>query len=226
MAKVFTKIGKNIVIAIKEGGPNPETNAKLRAVIQNARAANMPKDNILRAIKRASDKDTTDFKEVMFEGFAPHGVAVLIETATDNNQRTVANVRSYFSKCNGSLGTSGSVSFMFDHSCHFKIEKEGIDVEELELEFIDYGAEEVFEEEDGILIYGEFQSFGALQSNLEDKGMKIISSGMEWIPNVMKEIDEEHMPEVDKLLEKLDEDDDVLNVFHNMKDGRVQPEED
>jgi YebC/PmpR family DNA-binding regulatory protein len=217
MAKVFSRLGKDIVIAIKEGGSDPETNSKLRAVIQNCRAANMPKDNIERAIKKATDKDTSDYKEVTFEGYAPHGVAVFVETATDNNQRTVANVRSYFSKCNGSLGVNGSVGFMFDRTCHFKIPKEDLDLEELEFEFIDHGAEEVFEEEDGILIYGAFESFGSIQSALEEKKIEIISSGFERIPNVTKKItDAEQLQEIEKLLEKIEEDDDVQNVYHNM----------
>ena len=150
MSKAFTRIGKDIVIAVKEGGPDPDTNSRLRAVIQNAKAVNMPKDNIERAIKRASDKSQGEFKEVLFEGYGPHGIAILIETATDNNTRTVANIRSYFNKCNGSLGTSGSVEFMFDHSCNFTLNAEGIDPEELELEMIDYGAEEVFIDEEGL----------------------------------------------------------------------------
>lgn len=217
MAKVFSRLGKDIVIAIKEGGPDPETNSKLRAVIQNCKAANMPMDNVERAIKKATDKDTSDYKEVTFEGYAPHGVAIFIETATDNNQRTVANVRSYFNKCNGSLGVTGSVAFMFDHTCHFKIPKEGLDVEELELELIDYGAEEVFEEEEDILIYGAFESFGSLQSALEAKGLEIISSGFERIPNVTKKItDPEQLKDIEKLLEKIEDDDDVQNVYHNM----------
>ena len=159
MAKAFTRIGKDIVMAVKEGGPDPDSNAKLRAVIQNAKSVNMPKDNIERAIKRASDKNQGDYKVVLFEGYAPHGIAILVETATDNNNRTVANVRSHFNKCDGNLGTSGSVEFMFDHTCNFRINGEGLDVEELELEFIDFGAEEVFEDEDGIHIYAPFENF-------------------------------------------------------------------
>lgn len=216
MAKTFTKIGREIVIAVKSGGPDPETNSKLRAVIQNAKAANMPKDNVERAIKKASSKDTSDYKEVVFEGYAPHGIAVLVETATDNNNRTVANIRSYFNKSNGSLGTSGSVEFMFEHTCNFKIEKGELDVEELELELIDFGADELFEEEDGILIYGSFESFGAIQKYLEENGMEIISSGFERIPTTTKELNEEQEEEVNKLIEKFEEDDDVLNVYHNM----------
>ena len=217
MAKTFSRIGKDIAIAVKEGGPDPETNSKLRAVIQNAKAANMPKDNVERAIKKASSKDAGDYKEVLFEGYGPHGIAVLVETATDNNKRTVANIRSYFSKYGGSLGTSGSVNFMFDHTCQFKIAmKEGLDLEELELEFIDYGAEEVFEDEDGIMIYGSFENYGSLQSALEEQDFEIISSGFERIPQNTKKLTEEEEADVDKLLEKIEEDDDVQNVYHTM----------
>jgi YebC/PmpR family DNA-binding regulatory protein len=205
-------------MAVKEGGPDPDTNAKLRAVIQNAKSVNMPKDNIERAIKRASDKNQGDYKEVLFEGYAPHGIAILIETATDNNTRTVANIRSYFNKCNGSLGTSGSVEFMFDHTCNFTINGEGIDPEELELEMIDFGAEEVFLDEDGIHIYAPFENFGAIQKELESRGIEIISSGFERIPQVTKELSEEEMADVEKLLEKIEEDDDVQNVYHTMQE--------
>lgn len=218
MSKAFTRIGKDIVMAVKEGGPDPDTNAKLRAVIQNAKAVNMPKDNIERAIKRASDKNQGDYKEVLFEGYAPHGIAILIETATDNNTRTVANIRSYFNKCNGSLGTSGSVEFMFDHTCNFTINGEGMDPEELELEMIDFGAEEVFIDEDGIHIYAPFENFGAIQKELESRDIEIISSGFERIPQVTKELSEEEVADVEKLLEKIEEDDDVQNVYHTMKE--------
>ena len=218
MAKTFTRLGKDIVMAVKEGGPDPDANAKLRAVIQNAKAANMPKDNIERAIKRASDKNTADYKEVLFEGYAPHGIAILIETATDNNNRTVANIRSYFNKCNGSLGTSGSVEFMFDHTCNFRINGEGVDPEELELELIDAGAEEVFVDDDGILIYAPFESFGAIQKELENRHIEILSSGFERIPQVTKELSPEEVADVEKLLEKIEEDDDVQNVYHTMKE--------
>ena len=216
MSKAFTRIGKDIVIAVKEGGPDPNLNSKLRAVIQNAKAVNMPKDNIDRAIKRASDKSLGNYKEILFEGYAPYGVAILVETATDNNTRTVANIRSYFNKCNGSLSTSGSVIFMFDHTCNFKIEKQNIDIENLEFELIDYGAEEVFEDEDGILIYGPFDSFGEIQKALESKKIKIISSGFDRIPNSLKNVNEEEKLEIEKLLDKIENDDDVQNVFHNM----------
>ena len=149
MAKTFTRIGKDIAMAVSEGGPNPDTNSRLRAVMQNAKSANMPKDTVERAIKKASDKDTAHYKEVLFEGYAQHGIAILIETATDNNTRTVANVRSYFNKCDGNMGTSGSVVFMFDHLCNFRVNIGELDLEELELELIDYGVEEIFEDEDG-----------------------------------------------------------------------------
>lgn len=219
MAKVFSRLGKDIVIAIKEGGPDAESNSKLRAVIQNCRSANMPKDNIDRAIKKASDKDTADYKEVTFEGYAPHGIAILVETATDNNQRTVANVRSYFSKCNGNLATSGSVSFMFDRKCHFKIPNDGVeDIEEFELDMIDYGLDEAFvdEEDNTIMIYGAFADYGSLQSGIEEKGFEILSSGFEQIPQNTKALDEEQVKDVEKLLDKLEDDDDVMYVYHNM----------
>ncbi|UOY05698.1 YebC/PmpR family DNA-binding transcriptional regulator [Muricauda sp. SCSIO 64092] len=218
MSKAFTRIGKDIVMAVKEGGPDPDANSRLRAVIQNAKAVNMPKDNIERAIKRASDKSQGGYKEVLFEGYAPHGIAILIETATDNNTRTVANIRSYFNKCNGSLGTSGSVEFMFDHSCNFRINGDGIDPEELELEMIDFGAEEVFVDDDGLLIYAPFESFGDIQKELEAREIEILSSGFERIPQVTKELNAEQVADVEKLLEKIEEDDDVQNVYHTMKE--------
>ena len=213
MAKTFTRIGKDIVMAVKEGGPNPDTNSRLRAVIQNAKAANMPKDNVERAIKNASNKDTANYKEILFEGYAPHGIAILIETASDNNNRTVANIRSYFNKCNGTMGTQGSVEFMFDHTCNFRIPKEGLDAEELELEFIDFGAEEVFEDEDGILIYAPFNSFGTIQKELENRGIDILSSGFERIPQITKKLNADQIADVEKLIEKIEEDDDVMNVL-------------
>lgn len=218
MAKTFTRIGKDIVMAVKEGGPNPETNARLRAVMQNAKAANMPKDNVERAIKKASDKDTADYKEILFEGYAPHGIAVLVETATDNNNRTVANVRAAFNKCDGTFGTSGSVVFMFDHTCNFRVDAAGLkmELEEFELELIDFDVEEVFEDEDGILIYAPFEQFGAIQSYLEENGLEILSSGFERIPTSTKKLNEEEQADVEKLLERLEEEDDVQNVYHSM----------
>ena len=218
MAKTFTRIGKDIVMAVNEGGPNPETNSRLRAVIQNAKAANMPKDNVERAIKKASDKDTANYKEVLFEGYAPHGVAVLVETATNNNNRTVANVRAAFNKCDGNLGTSGSVVFMFDHTCNFTVKKEdiSIDMEELELELIDFEVEEIFIDEEGVIIYAPFEQFGAIQSFFEENNVEIISSGFERIPTSTTKLSEEAQTDVEKLLERLEDDDDVQNVYHSM----------
>lgn len=218
MAKTFTRIGKDIVMAVKEGGPNPETNARLRAVMQNAKAANMPKDNVERAIKKASDKDTANYKEILFEGYAPHGIAVLVETATDNNNRTVANVRAAFNKCDGTFGTSGSVVFMFDHTCNFRVDAAGLkmELEDFELELIDFDVEEVFEDEDGILIYAPFEQFGAIQKYLEENELEILSSGFERIPTTTKKLSEEEQSDVEKLLERLEEEDDVQNVYHSM----------
>ena len=217
MSKTFARLNKDIIIAIREGnGAEPDMNPRLRAVLQNCRAANMPKDNVERAIKKATDKDTSDFKEVNFEGYAPHGVAVFVETATDNNNRTVANVRSHFNKCNGNLSTSGSVEFMFDHMCFFKIKAEGLDQEELELELIDFGAEEIEADEDAFIVTGNFEAFGSLQKKLEDDGAEIIESGLERVPNTTKELDMEATAEVEKLIERLEEDDDVQQVFHTM----------
>jgi YebC/PmpR family DNA-binding regulatory protein len=216
MSKAFTRIGKDIVMAVKEGGADPDSNSKLRAVIQNAKSVNMPKDNIERAIKRASDKSQGDYKQVLFEGYGPHGIAILVETATDNNTRTVANIRSYFNKCDGNLGTSGSVVFMFDHICNFKVDKEGLDIEELELDLIDFGVEEVFLEENDILIYAPFEYFGVIQSELEKRDIVINSSGFDRIPNVTKNLNQEEIADIEKLLEKIETDDDVQNVYHTM----------
>jgi YebC/PmpR family DNA-binding regulatory protein len=228
MSKAFTRIGKDIVMAVKEGGPDPDSNSRLRAIIQNAKSVNMPKDNVERAIKKASEKGQGDYKEVIFEGYAPHGIAILVETATDNNTRTVANVRSYFNKCDGSLGTSGSVVFMFDHTCNFKVAAADLDLEELELELIDFGAEEIFkdteEDQDGneqavIMIYAPFESFGKIQAYLEDHNIDILSSGFERIPQVTKKLSAEQIADVEKLLEKIEEDDDVQNVYHTMEEN-------
>jgi YebC/PmpR family DNA-binding regulatory protein len=216
MAKAFTRTGKDIAMVVKEGGPDPNNNSRLRAVIQNAKAINMPKENIERAIKKASDKDSKDFKEVLFEGYAPHGIAVLVETATDNNNRTVANIRSYFNKANGNLGTAGSVEFMFDHSCNFRIDPTGLEPEEIELEFIDFGVDEVFLDDDGMLLYAPFEFFGAVQKELESRGIEILSSGFERIPQVTKKLNAEEQEEVLLLLERIEEDDDVQNVYHTL----------
>lgn len=215
MAKTFTRIGKDIVMAVKEGGSSPESNSKLRAVIQNAKAANMPKDNIERAIKRASDKSTGNFKEILFEGYGPCGIAIIVETASDNNNRTVANIRSYFNKYGGNLGTAGSVEFMFDRVCSFKIKTE-IDLEELELNLIDFGVDEVLKEDDVLILYSPFENYGQIQKELESQKIEIISSEFERIPKQMKELNEEKKEEVNILIEKIEEDDDVQNVFHNM----------
>ena len=216
MAKTFTRIGKDIVMSVKEGGPDPNNNSGLRAVIQNAKAANMPKENIERAVKKAFDKTTENFKEVLFEGYAPYGIAILVETATDNNNRTVANVRSYFNKCNGSLGTSGSVEFMFDRTCNFRITAEGVNIEDIEFELIDFGVEEVFEDEDGILLYASFEHFGKIQKELEDRSLEILSSGFDRIPQVTNQLLNEPQKEVLKLIEIIEGDDDVQHVYHTL----------
>jgi YebC/PmpR family DNA-binding regulatory protein len=217
MARTFTRYGKDIAIAVKEGGPNPESNSRLRVLIQNAKADNMPKENVERAIKKASSKDQADYKEVVYEGYAPHGIAILIETATDNNTRTVANIRSYFNRYNGSLGTSGSLDFMFDRKCRFTIKNNNFNIEELELELIDFGVDELFEEEQSIVLYAPFAEFGNIQKFLESKNMEIENAEFERIPTDFKELNEEQIADVEKLIEKIEDDDDVQRVFHNMK---------
>ncbi|HHW81533.1 MAG TPA: YebC/PmpR family DNA-binding transcriptional regulator [Bacteroidales bacterium] len=220
MARVFTKLGKEITIATRDGGPDPETNPRLRVLIQQSKKENMPKENVERAIKKATDKDYTDLKEVLFEGYGPYGVAIVVETATDNNTRTVANVRSYFNKHGGSLGTSGSLSFLFDHKCVFKIgPKEGVSLEDLELELIDYGVDEIENDDDGIVLYGEFKSYSDIQHYLEDNGYEIHSAEFERIPLDTKVVDDEQRAQIEKLLEKFEEDEDVQNVFHNMEEA-------
>jgi YebC/PmpR family DNA-binding regulatory protein len=220
MSRVFTRLGKELTMAAKSGGPDPDNNPRLRAIIQTARAENMPKDNIERAIKRAVEKDQSDYKEVVYEGYGPHGIAFLVETATDNPTRTVANVRSYFNKYNGSLGTSGSVDFMFERKCVFKIKaKDGLSLDELELELIDFGGEEVFAGDNGeIIIYGSFEAYGAIQKYIEEHGLELVSGGFERIPTVeLKELNDEQKASIDKLVDKFEEDDDVQNVYHTMK---------
>jgi YebC/PmpR family DNA-binding regulatory protein len=218
MAKTFTRIGKEVVIAVKTGGSDPAGNPRLRVLIQNAKAANMPKDNIERAIKRAVSKDQEDYREIVYEGYGPYGIAVMVETATDNPTRTVANVRSYFNRFNGSLGTSGSVDYMFEHKCQFRIKnKENLILEEFELEMIDYGGQEIFTEEDNIMIYAEFESFGPIQKYFEENGFEIVSAEFERIPTDQKELNAEQTADVEKLLARLEEDDDVTNVYHTMK---------
>lgn len=218
MARVFTRIGKDISMAVKVGGPDSANNTRLRVLMQNAKAANMPKENVERAIKKALSKDMTDYKEVVYEGYGVNGIAVLVETATDNTTRTVANVRSYFNKCGGSLGTSGSVDFMFEHKCIFKTQfVEGIDPEELELELIDCGVDEVFIDENEIVISGPFDSYGAIQKYMEDNKMEIISGEFERIPMELKTLTAEQMVSIHKLIDKLEEDEDVSAVYHNMQ---------
>ena len=221
MARTFTRLGKEITIAAKAGGTDPDSNPRLRSLILNAKSENMPKDNIDRAIKRAIEKDHADYKEVVYEGYRPHGIAILIETATDNTTRTVANVRSYFNKFGGSLGTSGSVDFMFERKCVFKIKSEQpIDMEELELELIDFGADEVFkdDEDDSIMIYGAFESFGTIQKFIEDHGYEIVSGQFTRIPTTdLKKLTPEEKADVETLLEKIEADDDVQNVYHLME---------
>ena len=218
MAKTFTKIGKEIAMAVKASGPDPDTNARLRLAIQNAKTANMPKDRVESAIKRVMSKEEKDYEEVVYEGYGPFGIDIFIDCATDNPTRTVANIRSYFNKCNGTMGTQGSVEFMFDHTCNFRIPAAGLDPEELELELIDFGAEEVFEDEDGILIYAPFGSFGTIQKELENRKIEILSSGFERIPQITKKLSEAEVADVEKLIEKIEEDDDVMNVYHTMEE--------
>ena len=229
MSRTFTRIGKEITIAVKSGGPDPSTNPRLRALMQNAKAANMPKDTVERAIKKATDKDAGDYKEIVYEGYGPFGIAIVVEAATDNNTRNVANVRSYLTKHGGSLGTSGSLSFMFDHKCVFKIKpKEGVSLEDLELELIDYGVDDladIVDEEDGseqVVLYGAFEENSNIQKYLEDNGFEIISSEFERIPHDLKDVTAEQRATLEKLLEKLEDDEDVQNVFHNMREAEEE----
>lgn len=224
MSRTFTRIGKEITIAAKAGGPDPDMNPRLRALIQNGKAANMPKDTIERAIKKATDKDASDYKEIVYEGYGPFGIAIVVETATDNNQRTVANVRSYFTKHGGSLGTQGSLSFLFDHKSVFHIKPaDQSAVEEFELELMDFDAEldadsDADSETEEWAIYGAFDQFNNIQKYLEDKGVEIVSSEFERIPTDYKEVTAEQRETIEKLLERFEDDEDVQNVFHNMKE--------
>lgn len=221
MAKQFTRIGKEIVIAVKAGGPDPATNPALRRCFQNARSVGMPKDRVEAAIKRAQGKEMINYEEILYEGYAPHGVAVLVETATDNHVRTVANVKSHFNKGGGALGNSGSVSFQFKKMGSFKIKPEGLNIDELELELIDAGLEEMGEstDENGntiIVLRCAFNDFGHMQKALEDKGITPISSEIEWIPSTTVPVNDEQAEDVSKLIERLEQDEDVSKVFHNM----------
>ncbi|TAM94912.1 MAG: YebC/PmpR family DNA-binding transcriptional regulator [Chitinophagaceae bacterium] len=219
MAKQFTRFGKEIAIAVKQAGPEPENNPMLRRIMLNAKAINMPKERIEGAIKRAANKATaTNYDEVLYEGYAPHGIALLVETATDNTTRTVANMRSYFNKGNGNLGNSGSVSFMFNRMGVFKLNPKGLDQETLELELIDAGLEELGEDEEGnIILHCAFNDFGSMQKALEDKGIEPLSSELEWIPTTTTELPENDAEDVLKLVARLEEDDDVQKVYHNLK---------
>jgi len=218
MARVFTKLGKQITIAVREGGPDPDMNPRLRVLMQQAKKENMPKENIERAIKKAISKDEVDsYKEVLYEGYAPHGIAMIIETATDNPTRTVANIRSCFNRYGGSLSTSGSVQFMFDHKCVFRISPQiSTSLDDLELELIDYGVDEVDQDDDSIVLYGDFSSYFSIQKYLEDHNFEIYSAQFEWIPKDMKELNDDQKAQVIKLIEKIEEDEDVQNIFHNM----------
>ena len=222
MAKQFTRIGKEIAIAVKSGGPDPNTNPALRRCFQNAKSVNMPKDRVEAAIKRAMGKEMDNFEEILYEGYGPHGVAILAETATDNHVRTVANIKSYFNKGNGAMGTSGSVSFQFKKMGVFKLKNEGVNPEDLELELIDFGLEELGEStndtgEEILVIRCVFNDFGNMQKALEEKNIATISAEVEWIPLNLVELGEEEAQEVLKLVDKLEQDDDVQKVFHNLK---------
>ena len=218
MAKTFTRIGKDIVIAVKDGGASPETNSRLRQVMQNAKAANMPKDNVLRAIKKASSKDTANYEEISLEGYAVNGIAVFVDCATNNNNRTVADVRSYFSKCDGALGTNGSLEFIFNRKGVFTIEKEKIksSLEDLEMDLIDGGLEELEIDEEAITVYCDFTDFSNMQNKIEDLGIEIQNSELQRIPITTKNISASEAEKVIKLLDLLEENDDVQQVFHNM----------
>jgi YebC/PmpR family DNA-binding regulatory protein len=221
MAKTFTRIGKDISMAVKEGGPNPETNSRLRAVIQNAKSANMPKDNVERAIKKASGSDSANYVEMSLEGYAPHGVAIFVECTTDNNNRTVANVRSYFNKCDGNLGTNGSLEFIFDRKAVFTFSASQIemDLEELEMELIDAGLEELENDEGTLSVTSDFTDFSNMQKQLESMNIELESSELQRFPNNTKSLDLEDAKLVLKLIDKLEEDEDVQNIFHNMEMG-------
>ncbi len=222
MSRTFTKIGKEITMAVKASGPDPDTNSRLRALMQNAKAANMPKDTVERAIKKASDKDAGNYKEVIYEGFAPGGIAVLVETATDNTTRTVANLRNYFNKKGGSLGNSGTVSFLFSHKCYFHIApKDGVTLDDLELELIDFGAEDFDQDDEEMMIGGPFEANSEIQKYLEENGFEINSSEFVYEPAEYKPLNDEQTAQVEALIEALEEDDDVQNVFTNMQAAEV-----
>ncbi len=218
MAKNFTRIGKEIAIAVKNGGPDPDNNPALRRCYINAKACNMPKDRVEAAIKRAMGKDTTNYDEIVYEGYAPHGVAVLVETATDNSTRTVANVRMHFTKGGGTLGTSGSVAFTFNRMGEFKVKNNGLNTDDLELELIDFGLEEIGEDSEGnIIIRTAFNEFGNMSKALEEKGIEVVTAELTRIPSTTVELNEEQSQDVLKMVDKLEQDDDVQKVYHNLK---------
>ena len=216
MAKAFTRIGKDIAIAVKQSGPNPDNNPRLRMAIQNAKGVNMPKDRVDAAIKRASSKEEKDFQEVIYEGYAPHGVPVLVECATDNPTRTVANIRLHFSKNGGAMGNSGSVAFMFERKGLFKFDPAKLNLDELELDLIDAGAEDIERGDEETIVYTKFTEFGHMQKFLEAKGLEAKSSELQYIPNATKELSEEQQDEVLKCIETLEADEDVQTVYHNL----------
>lgn len=224
MARTFTKIGKEIAIAVKAGGPDTDTNARLRLAIQNAKAANMPKDRVEAAIKRVMSKDEKDYEEVVYEGYGPHGIAIVMDCATDNPTRTVANIRTYLNRAGGSLGKTGSLDFLFERKGLFKIAATGIDLEELELELIDFGAEEIFEEEGDVYIYTAFSDFGTMQKALEERKIEVLSTELERIPNSTNKLSPEQATEVQRLLDKLEDDDDIQSVAHNMDGSSLEDE--
>ena len=217
MAKAFTRIGKDIAIAVKQGGPNPDHNPRLRLAIQNAKGANMPKDRVESAIKRASSKDEKDYQEITYEGYGPHGIAIVVEAATDNPTRTVANVRMYFSKANGSLGKTGSLDFLFERKGVFKLQKGALNIEELELELIDHGLEDLAVDENDVYIYTAFTDFGSMSKALEERNIEVASAEQQRIPTNYIELDESQQEDIIKLAENLEQDDDVQQVYHNMK---------
>jgi YebC/PmpR family DNA-binding regulatory protein len=218
MSKAFNRVRKDIEIAVKAGGADPKANSKLRIAMQNAKSVNMPKDRVDAAIKRASSKDTSGYQELAYEGYGPHGVAVVVETATDNPTRTVANVRHLFRKYNGSLGNSGSISFMFERKGLFKIDKSKVaDVEAFELEMIDFGLDDLSYDDEFIYIYTPFTDFGSMQKALEEREFEINAVEIQYIPTNYKELSEEEQKEVNELIEALEEDDDVQSVHHNMQ---------
>lgn len=219
MARTFTRLGREISIAVKQGGPDQETNPRLRAAVQNAKAANMPKDNVENAIKKASAKDAADLAEVNFEGYAPHGVAIWVETATDNNTRTVANIRSYFNKAGGALGTTGSLEFIFERKGVFTIPTAGVNRDDLEMLLIENGAEDIQEQEDDLIVYTSFTDFITMQRALEAANVSVSNGELRRIPNSTVTVSDEQAEDVIKLIDRIEEDDDVQNVFHNMNDN-------